>query len=51
MEKLGAWRPLSPEEAERVLNELAADAPVEDVRRVLYSGAAVGYRRDTGGDA
>ncbi len=44
LRELGAWRPLAREEAERLLDELAIDADVEDVERdlreALYSDGA-----------
>jgi len=44
LRELGLWRPLSREEAERLLDELTIDADVEDVEedldRVLYGGGA-----------
>ena len=44
LRELGAWRPLPREEAERLLDELAIDADVEDVekdlREALYGDSA-----------
>lgn len=44
LRELGGWRPLAREEAERLLDELAIDADVEDVekdlREALYGDSA-----------